>query len=449
MNRTQVIVHPYDMAQPDWVRCILPCLQFMGKNDFQIIPSITEIICTNKDALKQTRAVVLQKPTAPGRAQIALYYAKLKKECGFKLVTDMDDLLWDLSPIIASYAKHIPNHDQMMLTSLKQVLPLFDTVVCSTRYLASRVKSDLGVNAVVMPNGVSKSLFGMTQRKSAFTGVPKVMYAGSLGHFADGVQGDLEGAWIPWIRKHVADGSIDLYIFGEPDFLKDLEGKYTKLPYTNFLPFAQTVASYKPDFFLAPLAPNNFNRAKSDLKLKEAAALGAVFIGSDFASSPYSYAPKEQLVASGATVDDSMRFSRISANRKNSCRPSTGSTRQWKKSTGRTKIRNFRKNTSRRISVKGDSRAFPKFQKLLFIPKLVGGTFNFALADNFINTLAEKRFCVNIEKFTFLCNIKSETLDVESDTDDGQNVFEQIANRRTRGFADSQKHQYGAANRGK
>ena len=119
MNRTQVIVHPYDMAQPDWVRCILPCLQFMGKNDFQIIPSITEIICTNKDALKQTRAVVLQKPTAPGRAQIALYYAKLKKECGFKLVTDMDDLLWDLSPIIASYAKHIPNHDQMMLTSLK------------------------------------------------------------------------------------------------------------------------------------------------------------------------------------------------------------------------------------------------------------------------------------------------------------------------------------------
>jgi hypothetical protein len=304
MNRQQVIVHPYDMAQPDWVRCILPCLQFMGKNDFEIIPSITEIICTNKDALKQTRAVILQKPTAPGRAQIALFYSKLKKECGFKLVTDMDDLLWDLSPIIASYAKHIPNHDQMMLSSLKQVLPLFDTVVCSTRYLASRIKSDLGVNAVVMPNGVSKSLFGMTQRTSPFTGKPKVMYAGSLGHFADGVAGDLDGAWIPWLRKHVADESIDLCIFGEPDFLKDLEGKFTKIPYTNFLPFAQTVASYKPDFFLAPLAANNFNRAKSDLKLKEAAALGAVFIGSDFASCPYSYAPKEQLVRLDATVDD-------------------------------------------------------------------------------------------------------------------------------------------------
>ncbi len=90
--KSQVIVHPYDMAQSDWVRCILPITQFMGANDFQVVPSITQIICNNKDALKQTRAVILQKPTAPGRAQIALYYAKLKKECGFKLVTDLDDL---------------------------------------------------------------------------------------------------------------------------------------------------------------------------------------------------------------------------------------------------------------------------------------------------------------------------------------------------------------------
>ena len=148
----------------------------MGQNDFQIVPSITGIICSNKEALKQTRAVILQKPTAPGRAQIALYYAKIKKECGFKLVTDLDDLQWDLSPVIASYAKEIPNHDQMMQASLKQVLPLFDVVVCSTRYLASRIKSDLGVNAVVMPNGISQSLFGMNKRTSAFTGKPKVMY---------------------------------------------------------------------------------------------------------------------------------------------------------------------------------------------------------------------------------------------------------------------------------
>jgi hypothetical protein len=61
--------------------------------------------------------------------------------------------------------------------------------------------------------------------------------------------------------------------------------------------------AHRPDFYLAPLANNNFNKAKSDLKLKEAAALGAVFIGSDFAGSPYSYAPKEQLVGQNDTVE--------------------------------------------------------------------------------------------------------------------------------------------------
>lgn len=303
MSRPHVIIHPYDMAQSDWVRCILPSMQFMCPNPFGVNPSVTRFPCTSKDALKNVRAIILQKSNAPGNAQIAAMYYKVKKECGFKLVTDIDDLMWDLSPIIASYAKGIENHDQQMKNSLKQMLPVFDTVVCSTRYLASRIKADIGVNAVVMPNGVSKSLFGAHKTTAPFNGKPKVMYAGNLGHFIDGNLGDLDGPWAPWIRRHVEDGSIDFYIFGKPDFLNGLEGKYTSLPYTSVLQFPSMAASYRPDFYLAPLANNNFNKAKSDLKLKEAAALGAVFIGSDFSDSPYSYAPKTQLVNQSATDD--------------------------------------------------------------------------------------------------------------------------------------------------
>lgn len=347
--KSQVIVYPYDMGQSDWVRCIAPLSQFMGPNDFQVVPSVTQIICSNKEALKQTRAVILQKPTAPGRAQIALYYAKLKKECGFKLVTDLDDLQWDLSPVIASYAKQIPNHDQMMLASLMQVLPLFDVVVCSTRYLASRIKSDLGVNAVVMPNGISKSLFGMSQRTSAFTGKPKVMYAGSLEHFTAEIPGDLESVWIPWIRKHIEDGSIDFQIFGEPDFLKDLDGKYTKIPYTNFMQFAATAASYKPDFswHRSPPTISTAQRATSSSKKRphsEQSLSGAI-----------SQVPRTATLrrnsssAQARRSKNSTQFLRNSAIRKNLCRRSTGSTKRWTKSTGRTKIRNSRKSTSRHI----------------------------------------------------------------------------------------------------
>ena len=89
MSRPHVIIHPYDMAQSDWVRCILPSMQFMCPNPFGVNPSVTRFPCTSKDALKNVRAIILQKSNAPGNAQIAAMYYKVKKECGFKLVTDI------------------------------------------------------------------------------------------------------------------------------------------------------------------------------------------------------------------------------------------------------------------------------------------------------------------------------------------------------------------------
>ena len=291
------------MAQSDWVRCILPFMQFMGANAYQIAPSITQIACTNKTILKQTRSVIIQRPTASGRMETALAYASLKKECGFKVITDIDDLIWDLSPIIQSYAKNIKDYDNIIMTRLDRVLPAFDTIVCATQYIADRIKNDFGFDAIVMPNGVSRSLFGTNARTTPFNGKPKVVYAGNLGHYTETDAGDFEGPWIPWLRKSIEQGTIDFYCFGVPPFLKGLESSYTSIPYTNIMQFPSTVANLRPDFYLAPLADNNFNKAKSDLKLKEAAALNAVFIGSDFNKSPYSYAPQEQLIKNTDSAD--------------------------------------------------------------------------------------------------------------------------------------------------
>lgn len=302
-SRPHVIIHPSDLAQSDWVRCVLPFLQLMCPNEEMIFPSVTQIACTNKEILKRTSIVLIQRPTSPVKMNMVAMYAQIKRECGFKLVTDIDDLQWELSPIIRDYAKAVPNIEQIIKGNLKNVLPKFDKVVCSTPYLAKRLFMDLSVIAKVMPNGVSRSLFGVHKRDAAFSGIPKVMYAGSAGHCTETDVGDFAGPWIPWIRKCISEGSIDFYVFGKPDFLKDLEGKYTSIPFTNMMQFPSLVGSFKPDFYLAPLCDINFNRAKSDLKLKEAAVLGAVFLGSDFADSPYGYAPKEQLVSAADTVE--------------------------------------------------------------------------------------------------------------------------------------------------
>lgn len=303
-GRPHVIIHPSDLAQSDWVRCVLPFLQFLCPNEQQIFPSVTQIACTNKDILKRTSVVVIQRPTSPVKMNMVAMYSQIKKECGFKLVTDIDDLQWELSPIIRDFARNVPNIEQIIKGNLKTVLPKFDRVICSTPYLAKRLFMDLSVMAKVMPNAVSRSLFGVNKRRAPFSGKPRVMYAGSAGHTTEKELGDFAGPWVPWLRRHIEDGSIDFFVFGQPDFLKGLEGKYTSIPFTNMMQFPSVVASYQPDFYLAPLCDINFNRAKSDLKLKEAAALGAVFIGSDFADGPYGYAPREQLVEVGASVED-------------------------------------------------------------------------------------------------------------------------------------------------
>lgn len=302
-NRPHVIIHPSDLTQSDWVRCVLPFMQFMCPNEEMIFPSITQIVCNNKDILKRTSAVIIQRPTSPVRMNMVAMYSQLKRECGFKLVTDIDDLQWELSPVIKEVAKCGNGVDQIIRDRLKTVLPQFDKVVCSTPYLANRLLMDIGVKATLMPNAVSRSLFGNFKRIAAFEGVPKVMYAGNAGHFTEKNPGDFAGPWIPWLRKRIEEGTIDFYAFGKPEFLSGLEGKYTSVPFVRMMEFPSVVAGLRPDFYLAPLCDINFNKAKSDLKLKEAAALGAVFLGSDFTDSPYGYAPKEQLVSGADSVE--------------------------------------------------------------------------------------------------------------------------------------------------
>lgn len=310
-TRPYVIIHPSDLAQSDWVRCILPFMQYMCPNEQMIFPSITQVACTNKEILKRTSIIVIQRPTSPVKMQMVEMYAQMKRECGFRLVTDIDDLQWELSPIIKDFAKAAGDVEKIIKDRLKTILPKFDRVVCSTPYLAKRLLMDLSVIAKVLPNAVSRSLFGFYHRESAFSGKPRVMYAGGSGHSTANDPGDFAGPWIPWIRKRVEEGSIDFYMFGQSDFMKGLEGKYTSIPYVNMVQFPAVAASYRPDFYLAPLCDINFNRAKSDLKLKEAAVLGAVFMGSDIPDGPYSYAPKEQLVApldSVETLDAKFEF---------------------------------------------------------------------------------------------------------------------------------------------
>ena len=52
MNKFHVIVHPSDMAQSDWVRLILPMMEFMRANVEQVKHLKNIINCSHKLALR-------------------------------------------------------------------------------------------------------------------------------------------------------------------------------------------------------------------------------------------------------------------------------------------------------------------------------------------------------------------------------------------------------------
>jgi hypothetical protein len=89
------------------------------------------------------------------------------------------------------------------------------------------------------------------------------------------------------MRKAVEEDRIELHLFQMPDFLKDVADKVKIHEQTDAVSFPATVAAIAPDFYLAPLVDNHFNRAKSNLKLLESSAVGAVLLGSSFLWSPY------------------------------------------------------------------------------------------------------------------------------------------------------------------
>jgi hypothetical protein len=83
-----------------------------------------------------------------------------------------------------------------------------------------------------------------------------------------------------------ADGSLTL-----PSYLQQpaKEGLIKIMPHYSATEYPYALRQLRPDFVIAPLAECSFNEAKSELRLLEACAVGAVFIGQSFSNgkSPY------------------------------------------------------------------------------------------------------------------------------------------------------------------
>ena len=306
MKKNILIFHLTDRGACSWVRFRFMVGLLETNTGGELVPIISPYEVTEPEVLKRTAAIVVSRPMIQLHGDLLDHYKAKRAEFGFKVFADYDDLLCDING-----KSPIPEYNKFKIDPRKigDVMERcccgLDGVTVASKYLKWMLVRRFGWdNVFVLPNTVPRFAYGMAPRESVDGDIlkPRVLYAGSMTHFKDGHLGDFEGPWVPWIRKAAESGEIDLHCFGnsEPDFLSGVP--VTIHPYVPAIAFPAAIAAIKPDIYLAPLKENEFNRCKSDLKLLEAAAVGAAFLGSEFTDSPYMEAVPLSRVWQGCTA---------------------------------------------------------------------------------------------------------------------------------------------------
>lgn len=300
MKKNVIIFHLTDRGACSWVRFRFMVGLLETNTGGELVPVISPFEVIEPDVLSRTAAVVFARPMIQLHGDLLERYKAKRAQYGFKVFVDYDDLLCDIDG-----KSPIPEYNRFNVSPfeigkvMERHCADIDGITVASEYLKNTLVRRFGWdNVSVLPNTVPGFAYGLAPRSSVESDIkkPRVLYAGSMTHFKEGHLGDFDGPWVPWMREAAGKGEIDLHCFGfsAPEFLADVP--VTLHPYVPAVAFPATVAAIRPDIYLAPLQDNEFNRCKSDLKLLEAAAVGAVLLGSNFKDSPYSGAHPLSLV---------------------------------------------------------------------------------------------------------------------------------------------------------
>lgn len=285
------------------IRCIFPMTYLNAEfgHKGEIVPFVSPFFIYQHDVLMRTRSILFQRTMNPNHLNNVLQYKELQKKYGYKMIYDIDDFIWDGK----HEGEHIPDYNiastriglKEKETAIK-IMNLMDIVCVSTDFLKDYLINEKGVKSkvVVLQNTVAKHFwFNQGKRPKIKNKIekPRIVYTGSPSHYCNfrKMKGDWDNAWLDWILKNVRDNKIDFMVVGGlPFFFESIKNKIIVLGWRNSYDYHIPIVRFRPDFGIAPLTFNYFNSAKSNLKLLEYSAVGAVAIGTTFTNgypSPY------------------------------------------------------------------------------------------------------------------------------------------------------------------
>lgn len=187
-----------------------------------------------------------------------------------RLVFGLDDRVDSIPEKSSAYLGHKRHFSDIRLR-LRKVLKHCDAAVVSTEPLADMVR-DMVEDVRVIPNALERAVWEPLRPRRRCGVKPRVGWVGAQQH-----RGDLE--LIYEVVKATAN-DVDWVFMGMwlPEFADFVRERHQ---FVAFKHYAEKMASLNLDLAIAPLEVNEFNEAKSNLRLLEYGALGFPVICTD------------------------------------------------------------------------------------------------------------------------------------------------------------------------
>lgn len=203
---------------------------------------------------------------------------------GQKIINDIDDWYWGLSPANQAFFVNHPKHNPTEnIDHYRSLIGKSDIVTVSTPYLADRIASFVKCPIILLPNYVDTNRFASNPGSSPPVSTVTVGWVGSTAHRS----GDIETV-AGWLRPMAERGEVLLYHGGNhisaPTFASKLsisEDLVRTKPATSAEDYPTLMDM---DIGIVPLSKIPFNEAKSDIKGLEYSSAGIPFVAQDTGS---------------------------------------------------------------------------------------------------------------------------------------------------------------------
>ena len=185
------------------------------------------------------------------------------------MVLSMDDLLTE----IPGYNPYSHSNPSNIDSNIKQALTLVDRFIVTTDYLANKF-AHLHKDIVVINNLLPHELWFSEDINHTDNLKVRIGWAGAGQHAKD----------LNWLQPviNATKEHVDWVFYGDkPDFIDSADHSIEFHTHTPLADYHRKLKSLKLDIAIAPLTLNNFNKAKSNLRLLEYGALGITTLCSE------------------------------------------------------------------------------------------------------------------------------------------------------------------------